>query len=170
MKLSTLFSKLENSPAFNIFRERVPNAFFCAGFFILRIKQDVYEYSLDFKDEKKIYTFKIPEMGDDRISLLEDEILDSKKTLEKIETSEIKEIQTDIEDLPIFVEKELQIHGVSNELEEIIAVLQNMDGKMIWHLTCMCEGFCIVTIQINPKTRELISFNRRSITDFVKKA
>jgi len=173
MLITQLYSKLEKSEIFSKFKAENPDAFLCAGFFILNFKGNIYEYSFDFKNDKQIFTFKIPIAGE--IVLLAEDVLAAQKPLEEIKL----DMQVDINDLRILVEKELVKQGIKNKLEEIIAVLQSVDlGKddslekrsfnTIWNLTCMCEGFTIITIQVDSKTGQVIKFEKKSLFDFAK--
>lgn len=172
MKISNVFSKIEKSKAFNDFKKNPESkeAFFCAGFFILNFKNNISEYSLDFRNDKNIFTFKIPanEKKDEEVTMLKEDLIQASRPLEKIEEKEAKsKFKVDIEDIQKIIQKEMEKAKVTNSLNEIIAVLQIMDGKLLWNLTCMCEGFTILSSQINPKTGELIKFDKKNLMDFV---
>jgi len=86
--------------------------------------------------------------------------------LEKIEEKDFK-FKTDIEDIKEIILKEMQKAKITNSLNEIVVVLQIIDAELLWNLTCMCEGFTILSSQINPKTGELIKFDKKNLMDFV---
>ena len=167
-KLSTLYSKLEKSEALKDLKKNndAKGAFFCAGFFILNFKQNIFEYSMDFRDQAKIYTFKLPEDKGD-IILQSEDIIPSKKQLDEIKLEEFKRVKVDIENIRAIVEKQLEQNKVSNKLEELIAVLQMEDNKLIWNLTCMCEGFTIISMHIDAQSGNVIKFEKRNLLDFV---
>jgi len=170
MKISQLFSKLEKSKTYKNFKvtEEGKDAFFCAGFFILNFKNNIFEYSLDFRNDKNIFTFKIPanEKKDEEITLLKEDLIQASRPLEKIEEKDFK-FKTDIEDIKEIILKEMQKAKITNSLNEIVVVLQIIDAELLWNLTCMCEGFTILSSQINPKTGELIKFDKKNLMDFV---
>ena len=56
MLLSQLKAKLEKSEQFIRFKSANPDAFLCAGFFILNFKSEIYDYSLDYRNDKQIFT------------------------------------------------------------------------------------------------------------------
>ena len=169
MTLSQLLTKLEKSQAYKDFQKSEENkkAFFCAGFFILNFKSNASEYSLDFRDDKNIFTFKVPINDSDEVIMRQEELIQSRKPLEKLNEKEAGKIKTDIEDLKGIVEKELEKNKVTNKLEEIIAVIQMLDGKLAWNLTCMCEGFTIITVQIDALSAKIIKFEKKNLMDFV---
>jgi hypothetical protein len=167
MEISNLLSRIEKSSVFKQFKKDNDHAFFCAGFIILNYKQNLFEYSLDYRDEKNIFTFKIPSDEKAEITFLKEDLLEGRKPLEEVNHSEIKKLKIDIEALKSLVEKELKKNKVTNSLEEIIAVLQNMDGKLVWHLTCMAAAFTIVNIIFDSHSGEVIKFEKRNLMDFV---
>lgn len=175
MNLSDLFEKLEKSNIWKTFKKdkNSKDAFFCAGFFIMNVKQNKFEYSLDFRNEESLFAFKLPneEKEDKEPTLTADKLLDSPpapKPLPKIEEKDLKKIKIDIDKLYEFVEKEFKKQKIDG-LEEIIAVLQQSEehGKLIWHLTCMSAGLKITIIIIDALTGEVIKFDKKSILDFV---
>lgn len=165
MTLSNLLSKLEKSQAYKDFEKENPGAFLCAAFLIMNIKQNGFENSLDFRDDKNIYTFKIPLDGD--VTMQKEEIMPSRKPLEKIDEKELKKLKVDVEDIQSLVEKELEKNKITSKLDEIIAVLQIFDGKLAWNLTCICEGFTIISMQINAISGKILKFEKKNLLDFV---
>ena len=171
MNLKELFSKLEKSSAFKDFRKENKDAFFCAAFIIMSIKQSSFENSLDFRNEKEIFTFKIQEgeKNKDEIIMQKEELLPSRKQLEKIDEKDAKNIKADVESLKKIVEEHLKKNKIENPLEEIIAVLQSSeDGKKLsWHMTCIASGFAIISIIINAKSGNIEKFEKKNLLDFM---
>ncbi len=155
MLLHQLHTQLEKSQVFKEFKNKNPEAFLCAGFFILNFKNNIYDYSFDYRTEQEIFTFKVPVAGE--IIMLQEPILDQQKPLEKINL----DVQIDINDLRDLVEKELRLSGIKNKIEEIISVLQVINGRQIWNLTVMCEGFAIITIHIDAESGKLLNSKKR---------
>ena len=169
MKLSQLLAKLENSKTFKDFKsdKETKDTFLCAAFIIMNVKQNIFENSLDFRDDKNIFTFKLWDADDKDVILLKDELIEGRKPLEKIEEKDLAKLKVDSDDVKKIVEKELEKNKVSNKLEEIIAVLQNQEGKLVWNLTCMCEGFAIISMSIDASEAKVIKFDKKNLLDFV---
>lgn len=163
MELHELLSKLEKSETFKKFKSENPLAFFCAGFFILDIKEGRNEYSLDYRSADKIFSFSIY-LDSEAITSREDSILDSTKPLEEVNVN----VKIQLSQLKELAKGKLAIIDVKKRLEKVIAVLQNSEGKAIWNLTCMCEGFAIIILHIDANTGEMISFDSKNLFDFVK--
>lgn len=166
MKIQTLFKKLETLDKYQEFSKETPGAFFCAGFFILDFKRGKFEYSLDFRDDKNVYGFKIPLEESEQLVFTSDPLIENPKPLEKIDTSFIPKIKTDIEDLKEIIEDALFDNSIKNVLEEVIAVLQSLNGKIIWNLTCICSNLAVVNIHIDPFTGEILKFEKKNLLDF----
>jgi hypothetical protein len=167
MKIPTIFElmfKLEKSEIFKKFKAEYPNSFFCAGFFIFNFKTDTSEYSLDFREDKNIFTFKVPEAKESSITMIKEEILEAQKPLEKISS----DVKVDLSEIKALVEQALKDNNIKNKLEEIIAVLQSIDNQKVWNLTCLCEGFVIISIHIHSETQGILKFEKRNLLDFVK--
>ncbi|MBM3247336.1 hypothetical protein FJZ17_02230 [Candidatus Pacearchaeota archaeon] len=161
--LFELYSRLEKSEVFKKFKAEYPNSFFCAGFFILNFKSDTFEYSLDYREDKNIFTFKIP-LGEGAITLIKEDILDTQKPLEQISS----DVKVDLPEVRGLVEQALRDNNIKNKLEEVIAVLQLIDNQKLWNLTCMCEGFTIISMHIHSETQGILKFEKRNLLDFVK--
>jgi len=166
MKIQTLFKKLETLDKYQEFKKESASAFFCAGFFIMDFKRAKFEYSLDFRDDKNVYGFKIPQDESEQLVFTSDPLIETPKPLEKIDTSLISKIKTDIEDLKELIEEALFDNSIKNILEEVIAVLQSLNGTVIWNLTCILSSLSVVNVQIDPFSGEIIKFEKKNLLDF----
>lgn len=170
MKLSQLISALEKSKTFKDFRKTKDGkeSFLCAAFIIFNAKQSSFDSSLDFRNEKDIFTFKMPLESKEDIIMSKEEIIPSRKQLEKIEESEIKKIKIEPENLQKIIEEQLKEKKIDGNLEEIIAVLQSNENKeLIWNLTGIVSGFVILSVQIDAISGKLIKFEKKNLLDFV---
>jgi hypothetical protein len=165
MLIETLYERLKKSEIFENFRTVNPDAFACAGFFIFNFKQDSVTYALDFRNDKQIFTFDFPTNSEAGITMKVDDLLPAPKPLDKISL----DVQVDLEDLKPLAEKALAENNIKNKLEEMIAVLQNLDGQNVWNLTLMCEGFVIINAIIHSETAGILKFEKKNLLDFVKK-
>lgn len=168
MLLQQLYARLQKSKEFLAFREQNPDAFLCAGFFIMNFKLNSFEYALDYRNDKQIFTFNIPENTEASITIKADELIkdgSAPKLLDEITL----DVQVDLEDLKEKVEKSLAENNIKNKLEEFIAILQKIDNQLVWHLTVVCEGFTILTIIVHSETGNIEKFDKKNIFDFVKK-
>ena len=166
MRIPLLFKKLESLTKYQDFKKETPSNFFCAGFFILNFKQGKFEYSLDFRDDKQVYGFRIPVDDSEELVFTADPLIENPKPLEQIDISLIPKIKTDIDDLKEIIEEALFDNSIKNSIEEVIAVLQSLNGKLIWNLTCICSSLVIINIQIDPFDGKVIKFDKKNLLDF----
>lgn len=174
MTLSNLIQTLEKSPAFKDFKKSAEgkSAFLCAAFIIFNLKQNSFENSLDFRNEKDIFTFKMPsdektKEGKEEIIMQKEELLPSRKQLEKMDEKLLAKIKVEPENLQEIIEKQLKEKKILGNLEEIIAVLQSADGKLAWNLTCIVSGFVILSAQIEALSGNMTKFDKKNLLDFV---
>jgi hypothetical protein len=166
MKLQTLFSKVEKSEKFKEIKKENKDIFFCAGFMILNFKQKVFEYSLDYRNDKSLFAFKMA--GEDQTdpAMSVDPIIEGPKPLEAIDEKNIPKVKCDIEDIEKIAQKALLDNNVKNTLDEAIAVLQISNDKLIWNLTCICSSFVIINMHIDPLNGKVLKFEKRNLMDF----
>ena len=163
MNFIPLLLKLERSQEFQDFKEKNPDAFPCAGFFIRDFKEGNNQTSIDFCNNQEIYTFT-PQTKEQSFQITKEEILDKTKPLLPFNT----DIEVDLDQLKPIIEAELKKNKIEKQLEKIIAVLQAHEEKTIWNLTCFVEGMKIITIHINSITKEILKFDERSLFDYVR--
>jgi len=173
MKLFKILDEFEKSKIYKEFRKskETKDAFFCATFLIMNFKNNTFELSFDFRNEKEIFTFRIPSNKKlkEEIVIQKEAIIPSRKQLEKIDEKNLKKIniKVDIEDLKEIVEQQLKNHKIKNPLIEIIAVFQMLNNKLVWNLTCICEGFIIVSLQIDASSGVVLEFKKKNLFDFI---
>ncbi|MDP1728890.1 MAG: hypothetical protein Q8L27_01660, partial [archaeon] len=109
--------------------------------------------------------FKIAEMSE--VVMQKEPLMQGRQPLPKIDEKETHNLKFDIEDLKHLAERDLKDKKVEKNLEEIIAVLQNIENILVWHLTCVAAGFTVVSVIIDVKTGETIKYEKKNIMDFV---
>ncbi len=166
-KIQDLFLRLHSSGEFKDFLEENKTAFLCAGFFILRLKEGLNDLSLDYRDDTQIYSFKIPENDNESITMHAEKIMSEQKPLDKLNLDENSILELDLDALEGTIKDELSKQAIKSPLQEVICVLQTSEGKPMWNLTIMLEGFTIISSQINPVSGEVIKFEKKNLFDFV---
>lgn len=154
---------ITKSKIFKSFIKDNPEAELVAGFFILDLLENNNQRSLDYKIQQKIFTFSLNEYNE--ITFREDELIKSEKPLEKVSS----DIKIDLDEIRGIAEKEAEKGSIRNKFQKIIAVLQLNEGKQVWNLTCILEGFVILNIIVDSETGDVIKFDRKSMADFIVK-
>ena len=171
MKTKELIEKLEKSKAYKDFKksEEGKKAFLCAVFLIMNFKSNSLENSLDFRNEKNIFTFKLPQNEKEEIIMQKEDLIPSRKQLGQIDEKMLSKLKADIGDLENHVKKELEKNKISNPLEEIITVLQASDENksLVWNLTCIAQAFTIISMSIDALEGKTLKFDKKNLLDFV---
>jgi len=154
---------IENSNSFRNFKQKNPEAYLCAGFFVIDYQNQANQQQLDyFLQDGKIFTFIL----DEEITIKEAETIEGRK----IELKNLnKEIKADLDDVEKILKREFETRKISKKIDKIIAILQNYQDKQIWNLTLMLEGLAMIQCHIDSFSGEILKFEQKSMFDFVKK-
>jgi len=161
MKLQPYLNKLEKSKEFKKFKQKQPEAYICAGFFILDFETKKNQHHLDYYlPNKKIMTF----MLDDKIQQKESETV-MKKTPEKLDINE----KLDLDQIHGIIQDEMKNRTVTEPIKKIIAILQTQEGKDILNVTCLLGGLKLLKVHIDDSSKSIVRFEEASMMDFVKR-
>lgn len=162
MKISPYVEKLEKSQEYKDFHKKYKDAFMAAGFFVLDLETSKNVHQLDFyvPSEKKIAAFSLD--GDIKVQLLE-------AMNEKIPDKLDIKVKTDLDALYGILEDEMKNRGITEEIKKIVAVLQNIDGKVLWNLNCILSGMEILRANVDDESRSVLKMEKFSMLDLIKK-
>ena len=104
-------------------------------------------------------------------------ILDSKEviskeseTLNKIVPKKIDQnISLDLDVLKGLVEDEMKNHTITTKLQKIIAIIQNVEGKLVWNLNCITTDMGIIKVHISDRDHSILKFDKINLYDVMKK-
>ena len=163
MKIQPYFDKLKSSKEYNNFISKNPSAYLSSGFFVLdfQTKKNMHQIDYYVPGNKKIQTF----------------ILDSKEviskeseTLNKIVPKKIDQnISLDLDVLKGLVEDEMKNHTITTKLQKIIAIIQNVEGKLVWNLNCITTDMGIIKVHISDRDHSILKFDKINLYDVMKK-
>ena len=163
MKIQPYIDKLSNSKEFKSFQAKSPNAYFAAGFFVLDFETKKNLHQIDYYDPKtkKMITFMLDGKG---IEVKSSETANLKKP-EKID----KEINLDLDVLKGIVQDEMKNQIVTTKIQKIIAILQTLEGKLIWNLNCITTDMGIIKVHVDDEFHSILKFEKINLFDVVKK-
>ncbi|OIO42854.1 hypothetical protein AUJ62_00685 [Candidatus Pacearchaeota archaeon CG1_02_32_21] len=163
MKIQLYIDKLNNSQEFKSFKAKNPQSYFSAGFFVLDFEENNNLHQIDYynPDNKKMITFA---MDNKKIEIKESGASNQSMPME-ISTK----INLDLDILKGLVEDEMKNHMVTHKLHKIIAVLQNLDGKLVWNLNCITSDVGIVKMHISDEDHSVLKFESINLFDVVHK-
>lgn len=160
MKFDHYLNKVFESEAYKNLKQKNPSVYLCTGFFVLDFESGKDIHQLDFIiGRKKVATFSLDEGVKMNISNLPI----SKKL------PEIKgEIKTDLKALKGIVEDEMKNRTITDNIKKIIALLQIIDGNLVWNLNCITNNLNVLQVHVNDLDQTILKFMKYSIMDFVK--
>lgn len=163
MKIQPYIEKLNTSKEFNDFKTKNPKSYFSAGFFVLDFESNNHLHQIDYfnPENKKMFTFML---DGEKVQIKEGE--PSSKNFPNVID---KEINLDLDILKRLVEDEMKNHMVTHRLHKIIAILQNVDGKLIWNLNCITSDMGVVKMHISDENHSVLKFESVNLFDVVKK-
>jgi len=161
MTLQRFTEKLGNSQVFKGFEKENKSAYLTAGFFVLDLETKNNLYQLDYyvPNKKKVAAFNV---GKDITMQMMDMI--SGKAPEKLDMKS----KIDLDTLPGILGDEMKNRGITSEIKKIIAVLQNLEGKKIWNLSCILSGMEILRAHIEDESESILKMDKSSLMDIMK--
>ena len=60
-------------------------------------------------------------------------------------------------------------NGFLGIFQKIIAVLQNLDGKLIWNLNCITTDMGVIKVHVDDQSHSVLKFEKINLFDVVKK-
>ncbi|HRZ85491.1 MAG TPA: hypothetical protein P5277_01800 [Candidatus Paceibacterota bacterium] len=162
MKIQPYISKLNKSPKFKRFIEENPKSYFAAGFFVLDFEKGNNIHQIDYyiPTKKKMGTFAL----DKGVIVKESEL--SNQTIPKKIQGKIK---LDLDNLKGIVEDEMKNNTVTAKVNKIIAVIQNIENKLVWNLNCLTNDMGIIKIHIDDDTHSVLKFEKINLFDIIRK-
>ena len=162
MQIKPYIEKLNSSSKFKEFISSNPDAYFSAGFFVLDFQDNNHLHQIDYylPKKKKIMTFSV----DEDIAMKLSETA-NKSIPKKIEGK----INVDLDILKGLVEDEMKNNSITSKLQKIIAILQNIDGKLIWNLNCITTDMGIIKVHLDDDNHSILKFEKINLFDAVKK-
>jgi hypothetical protein len=161
------YDKINESKAFQQFKQDHPDAKIVAGFFILDFQSNDTKSTLDYMDGEKVFTFQL--FDDGGVAIKEDKLIESKSSDQPKLTPIEPNIKVELDELKSIIGTRKLDEGINATINKIIAVLQNHEGKLTWNLTCMLDQLIIIHALIDAKTGEIVKFERKNMMDFIKK-
>ncbi len=162
MKIKPYIEKLNNSPKYKEFKNKYDNAFMVAGFFILDLEFGKNIHQIDFyvPSEKKIAAFTLD--GGVNMQLVHTM---GGKVPEELDLK----TKIDLDALPGILLDEMKNRSMTEDIKKIIAIIQNINGKKIWNLSCILSGMEILRAHVEDESKTVLKMEKSSMMDLIKK-
>ena len=163
MKIQPYVQKLESSAPYKKFRKSYNDAFLVAGFFVLDYESGANIHQIDYyvPSKRKVAAFNLD--GEVEVRLLD--MMHKEKVPEKLDLK----TKVDLYTLKGILEDEMKNRNITESIKKCIAVIQVVDGKKLWILSCVLSGMEILKAHIDDDSRTVLKMERSSMLDYVKK-
>lgn len=166
MKFQEYIEKVQADAAYKTFMKEHGDAYLCAAFFVRDYKENHNESSVDFftPKEKKVMTFSFS-----KDKTIQARPLDMLKQGEaKIPKALSGNVALDIDQLKGLIVDEMHNRTITGDVDKLISILHNPDGKLIWHCTAFLSGMAIVKADIEDTSKSVVFMERLSFLDLLK--
>lgn len=162
MKIAPYVSKLNSSDIFKDFQKTNKDAFIVAGFFVLDLEGGKNVHQIDYyvPSKKKVAAFTL----DKQVTMQMLDLLNAKSP-EKLDLK----TNIDLDQIPGIIEDEMKNRSITSEIKKVIAIIQNLDGKKVWNLSCVLSGMGILNAHVEDSSRTVLKMEKKSLMDFVQK-
>jgi hypothetical protein len=164
MKIQPYFDKLNESKAYKDFIAKNPEAYLSSGFFVIdfQSKKNMHQIDYYIPEKKKMQTFVLD--GEEVTSKESDPV--NQNIPNKIDIA----VNLDLDVLKGLVEDEMKNHTITTKLQKIIAIVQNVDGKLIWNLNCITTDMGVLKVHVSDADHSVLKFDKINLFDVMKKA
>ncbi len=161
MNLHFYLEKLHDSEEYKDFMLENPDAYLCSGFFIMDFEKADHQRHLDFYAPtlKKVLSFKL-ENGIEKVPI---DTFDD-RTPKKL----FIDYDFDLDDIEEIIRKRMVEEKVKSKIQKILLSLQNTEGKDLLTATVFVSGLGMLKINIDPVSKKVIDFDRKSFFDILK--
>lgn len=163
MEITPLITQLNSSVEYKEFAKKYKNSFLIAGFFVLDFETGSNLSQIDYyiPSENKVAAFTL---GGEKIAMQMMETISQKKP-QKLDSK----INIDLEAIKGILEEEMKNRNITEEIRKIIAVIQNVDGKKVWILSCILSGMEILKAHVDDESETVLMMDKASVLDYLKK-
>lgn len=160
MSFKDSLKKLKASKEFKKFKAKNKSAFLFSAFFVLNSQLELETQQIDyFLTRKRVATFLI----NDKIEFKTDEFNPKGKI-----TAINENIKIDIDDLKKIIENEINKKSLANfGINKIIVVLQKINNKQMWNVTCLLSSLKMLRLHINCFNGKILESKEASVFDFI---
>ncbi|MDO8459979.1 MAG: hypothetical protein Q7S74_02630 [Nanoarchaeota archaeon] len=162
MLINSYLERIEKSGEYKEFKTKYSDSYLIAGFFVVDFETGNNIHQIDYyiPSTKKIAAFTLSK----GISL---QILDgsTSKIPEKLKGN----TKIDLDALPGIIKDEMRNRSMSEDIVKMIAIIQSVEGKTIWDLSCILSGMELLKSHVEDESKTVLKIERISMLDIIKK-
>ncbi len=166
MNLQFYLEKLHDSDTFKKFIKANPKSYLCSGFFTIDKEKpdgngDEKHFDFYIPDKKEMFIMKIVPGDVEKLPVE----MTSSGIPEKIS----EKIDFDFHGIEDIIENEMRKNNIRNKIQKIMISLQKFEGREALICTVFISMLGLLRVYIDPKTKKIILFEKKSLFDLVKR-
>jgi len=161
MNLQFYLEKLHHSDEYQDFMLENPDAYMCSGFFVMDFEKADHQNHIDCYAPtlKKIFSFKL-ENGVQKVPF---DNFDN-KIPKKLNFG----YDFDLDEVEKMIGEKMVEEKVKSKMQKILLSLQNSEGKDLLVATVFVSGLGMLKINIDPISKKILDFDKKSFFDMMK--
>lgn len=166
MKIDEVIKSVEASKEYKDFKKNNKDSFLLSLFFIVspKFEFEIEQVNYFLPKDNKVMSFILNSSG---IQTKLDELYNKQHHLEKTSNELDTKIKIDLADVKLIIDEKIK-DKKNGELNKIIVVFQELNGKPCWNLTFMFSSLKLVNTIIDAKTGEVNKEDVTNLSDIMK--
>jgi hypothetical protein len=167
MKIDHYLKKIKETAGYKKLIKEDPKAYLCSAFFVRDFKDKHNETHVDFYSPKikKIISFKVDGKAE-RIPI--DKKAETMTHKIFVPPPLFKDINLEIEKIRPIILDEMHNRGLTDDVQKILVILQNLDQRDVWNCTCFLSGMGLLQSHVEDKSASVLFMEKRSFFDIIK--
>ena len=162
MKIQPYVSKLHSSAQYKDFQDKYKDAFLAAGFFVIDFETGNNLHQIDYyvPSSKKFAAFTLDKGV--KVQLL--------KSMDKKAPGKLDmKTNIDLDALQGIILDEMKNRNITHTIKNMIAFIQNHDGKNVWNVNCVLSGMDLLRVHVEDSSQTILKMEKSSLMDYVKR-
>jgi hypothetical protein len=167
MKTQHYLDKLEKAEDFKKLLKDDPKAYLCSIFFVRDFEENHNETQVDFYSPKikKIISFQVDgKVEKNPIDKRAETLLHKTFVPARIEP----EIKLEIDKIKPIIMDDMHNRGLTDTINKILVILQNVDDRNIWNSTCFLKGMGLLQAHVEDSSASVLFMDKKSLFDMIK--
>jgi hypothetical protein len=167
MKPQHYLERVEKTEDYKKLVREDPGIYLCSMFFVRDFEENHNETQIDFYSPKakKIISFKVDGKVE-RIPLDKkaETLLHKTFVPARIDPA----IKLEIDKIKPIIMDDMHNRGLTDTINKILVILQNVDDRNIWNSTCFLKGMGLLQAHVEDSSASVLFMDKKSFLDMIK--
>jgi hypothetical protein len=167
MKIQHFVDKVEKTKEYKDFMKKYPKTYLCSLFFVRDFSENHNETHIDYytPSTKKIISFDLDKKVTKSPIDKKAENMKHEKFVPKKLGNKIK---LDIDRLKPIILDEMHNRGLTDNIQKMIIILQNIENRDVWNCTCFLNGLGLLQCKVEDSSETVLFMEKQSFFDLIK--